>query len=85
MGLSNISQAAIIVLAFLLPIFTYIYFTGGPGRKKSTAGSLPAPTEITTLYIHPIKSCHGISVQSAKLLPTGLDLGIYTPNFLEDV
>lgn len=85
MALSNISQAAIIILVSLLPIFIYTYFTGGSGRQKNTAGSLPAPTEIRALYVHPIKSCRGISVQSAKLLPTGLDLGLYTPNFLMDV
>ncbi|KAH7083324.1 hypothetical protein BKA63DRAFT_150806 [Paraphoma chrysanthemicola] len=71
-ALSSTSQAAIIASAFLVPVLTYIYFTRKP--KKSSAGPLPEPTEITALYIHPIKSCHGISVQSAKLLPTGLDL-----------
>ncbi|KAH7116133.1 MOSC domain-containing protein [Dendryphion nanum] len=77
MVLSSISQVVIIVLAFVLPVFTYIYVTGGLGRRKNTTGPLPAPTEITALYVHPIKSCYGISVPSAKLLPTGLDLALY--------
>ncbi|KAF1845415.1 MOSC-domain-containing protein [Cucurbitaria berberidis CBS 394.84] len=73
MALSNATQGAIILSAFFLPILTYIYFTRSP-QQKNAAGPLPPPTEITALLIHPIKSCHGISVQSAKLLPTGLDL-----------
>jgi hypothetical protein len=77
-ALSATTQAAIIASAFLIPVLTYVYFTRSQ-KRKSTAGPLPAPTEVTALYIHPIKSCHGISVQSAKLLPTGLDLGTYFP------
>ena len=45
-------------------------------EEEVDAGPLPPPTEITALYIHPVKSCHGISVQSARVLPTGLDLGM---------
>jgi hypothetical protein len=75
MALSITSQAAIIFTAFIIPVLTYIYLTRASNEQKDTAGPLPASTEITALYIHPIKSCHGISVQSAKLLPTGLDLG----------
>lgn len=71
------TQLAIVLSAFLLPVLTYLYFTKAT-TKKSNAGPLPPPTEITALYIHPIKSCHGIKVQSAKLLPTGLDLGKIT-------
>ncbi|KAF2259765.1 MOSC-domain-containing protein [Lojkania enalia] len=72
MALSNTSQGAIIISVFLLPILTYILYTRFFLRKSSTP--LPPPTEITRLFIHPIKSCHGISVPSARLLPTGLDL-----------
>ncbi|KAH7383264.1 hypothetical protein BKA66DRAFT_463480 [Pyrenochaeta sp. MPI-SDFR-AT-0127] len=73
MVVSNTTQAAVILSAFFLPVLTYVYFTRGQ-QQKGRAGPLPAPTEITALFIHPIKSCHGLSVQSAKLLPTGLDL-----------
>ncbi|KZM24353.1 uncharacterized protein EKO05_0005622 [Ascochyta rabiei] len=73
MAQSNGTQLAIILSLFFLPILTYLYFTRAQ-PKKSNAGPLPPPTEITALYIHPIKSCHGIKVQSAKLLLTGLDL-----------
>jgi hypothetical protein len=74
MAQSQPTQLAIVLSAFFLPILTYLYFTRVQS-KKSNAGPLPPPTEITALYIHPIKSCHGIKVQSAKLLPTGFDLG----------
>ncbi|KAH6633594.1 hypothetical protein C7974DRAFT_334811 [Boeremia exigua] len=73
MAQSQATQLAIILATFLLPILSYLYFTRVPS-KKNNAGPLPPSTEITALYIHPIKSCHGIKVQSAKLLPTGLDL-----------
>ncbi|KAF9700365.1 hypothetical protein EKO04_001222 [Ascochyta lentis] len=73
MAQSNATQLAIVLSLFFLPILSYLYFTRVQ-PKKSNAGPLPPPTEITALYIHPIKSCHGIKVQSAKLLPTGLDL-----------
>ncbi|KAJ4295430.1 hypothetical protein N0V90_007442 [Kalmusia sp. IMI 367209] len=72
MAHSSASQLAIILITFLLPILTYLYYTQKP--KKSSAGLLPPPTEITNIFIHPIKSCHGLTVKSAKLLPTGLDL-----------
>ncbi|KAL1594468.1 hypothetical protein SLS60_010228 [Paraconiothyrium brasiliense] len=72
MVLSNAGQLVIIFSTFLLPILTYLYFTQRP--KKSSAGPLPPPTEITDIFIHPIKSCHYLTVKSAKLLPTGLDL-----------
>lgn len=71
---SNTIQGAIIASTFLVPLLTYIYFTRTQ-KQKNRAGPLPEATEVTALYIHPIKSCHGIQVQSAKLLPTGLDLG----------
>jgi len=74
MALPATTQVAILLSIFVLPILTYIYFTKNQ-QAKSNAGPLPAATEITGLFIHPIKSCHGISVKSAKLLPTGLDLG----------
>lgn len=77
MAQSQATQLAIVLSAFFLPILTYLYFTRSQ-TKNSSAGPLPPPTEITALYIHPIKSCHGIKVQSAKLLPTGLDLGKLT-------
>lgn len=73
MPLSNASQAVIIVSAFLLPLVTYILHMRI--AKPETASALPSPTEITNLFIYPVKSCHGISVPSALLLPTGLDLG----------
>jgi uncharacterized protein YcbX len=72
MALSNASHLAVIFSTFLLPIITYLYFTQRP--KKNSAGPLPPPTEITELFIHPIKSCHYLTVKSARLLPTGLDL-----------
>jgi hypothetical protein len=74
MAFSAATQATVILSIFVIPILTYIYFTRSQ-QPKSTGGPLPPPTEITALFIHPIKSCHGISVQSAKLLHTGLDLG----------
>jgi hypothetical protein len=74
MALPATMQAAILLSIFILPILTYVYFTKNQ-QAKDTAGPLPPATEITGLFIHPIKSCHGISVRSAKLLPTGLDLG----------
>jgi hypothetical protein len=73
--LSITTQGVIIASAFFIPVLTYLYFTRSQ-KQRNNAGPLPEPTEITALYIHPIKSCHGISVQSAKLLPTGLDLGM---------
>ncbi|KAF2796954.1 hypothetical protein K505DRAFT_415405 [Melanomma pulvis-pyrius CBS 109.77] len=72
MALSNTSQGAIIISIFLLPIVTYLLYTRISHEKS--AGPLPPSTEITNLFIYPIKSCHGISVPSARLLPTGLDL-----------
>ena len=75
MVLPNSSQIAVILATFILPLLAYVYLNRLQTKPKNTAGPLPAATEVTALYIHPIKSCHGISVQSAKLLPTGLDLG----------
>ncbi|ORX97111.1 hypothetical protein BCR34DRAFT_578157 [Clohesyomyces aquaticus] len=72
MALSEITKVAIILTAFFLPILTYLYYTGSLRSKSS--GPLPPPTKITSLFIYPIKSCHGISVPSTRLLPTGLDL-----------
>lgn len=74
MALPATTQIAVLLSIFILPILTYIYFTKNQ-QAKSTVGPLPPTTEITGLFIHPIKSCHGLSVKSAKLLPTGLDLG----------
>ncbi len=71
---STTTQVAVILLTLVLPILAYLYLTGNI-KRQSAAGPLPPPTVITALRIHPIKSCHGIAVQSAKLLPTGLDLG----------
>ncbi|KAF2706972.1 MOSC domain-containing protein [Pleomassaria siparia CBS 279.74] len=68
----NTSQGAIIISVFLLPILTYVLWQYI--QQVESAGPLPSPTEITNLFIYPIKSCHGISVPSARLLPTGLDL-----------
>ncbi|CAN9299450.1 unnamed protein product [Alternaria alternata] len=73
MALAATTQIAVILPIFILPILTYLYFNKVE-QVKSTAGPLPPATEITGLFIHPIKSCHGLSVKSAKLLPTGLDL-----------
>lgn len=73
---SNATQGVVVLSAFFLPILAYVFVTRSQ-KPKNTAGPLPPPTEITALFIHPIKSCHGISVSSAKLLPTGLDLGMY--------
>lgn len=66
-------QLVVVALAFFLPILLYLYYNRKP--TKSSAGPLPPPTEITDIFIHPIKSCHYLTVKSAKLLPTGLDLG----------
>uniref|UniRef100_C9K7D3 MOSC domain containing protein n=1 Tax=Alternaria alternata TaxID=5599 RepID=C9K7D3_ALTAL len=74
MAISNISQAVVMTLVLLLTLFIYTYLSGRIRLQKSTAKLLPPSTEITALYIHPIKSCYGIAVTSAKLLPTGLDL-----------
>ena len=76
MALNDFSKAIVVLSAFFLPILTYLYFTRSqtPIKKKKDAGPLPAPTEITNILIHPIKSCHGIAVKKARLLPTGLDL-----------
>ncbi|KAF1977344.1 hypothetical protein BU23DRAFT_526728 [Bimuria novae-zelandiae CBS 107.79] len=72
MAFSDLSHLAVVLTTFLLPIVTYLYFFRG--SQKSSAGPLPPPTEITDIFIHPIKSCHYLTVKSAKLLPTGLDL-----------
>ncbi|KAF2116198.1 hypothetical protein BDV96DRAFT_45219 [Lophiotrema nucula] len=72
MALSSTSQAAIILSIFLVPILSYLYLQRY--TRKSSGGPIPPPTQITKLLIYPIKSCHGISVPSARLLPTGLDL-----------
>lgn len=74
MAYSGPTQVAILLSAFCVPLATYIFFQRWNRAAKNPAGPLPEPTEITALFIHPIKSCHGISVKSAKVLPTGLDL-----------
>ncbi|KAF2020923.1 MOSC-domain-containing protein [Aaosphaeria arxii CBS 175.79] len=83
MASSSTTQGAIVLSVFFLPILTYFLYirltTQAQSKSLNTkpqrdVGPLPAPTKITQLLIHPIKSCHGISVPSAKLLPTGLDL-----------
>ncbi|KAF1911119.1 hypothetical protein BDU57DRAFT_524843 [Ampelomyces quisqualis] len=61
----NNTQLAIIASAFFVPVLIYLYFTRAQ-TKKGNAGPLPESTEITALYVYPIKSCHGISVQSTK-------------------
>jgi hypothetical protein len=71
----ELSNGAIVVSLFLLPIATYLAYTRITRAKSG--GKLPPPTEITQLVVYPIKSCHGIPVPSATLLPTGLDLGTY--------
>jgi hypothetical protein len=80
-AISGTTEAAVVASAFLVPLITYVLFTKFQKQKKNDAGPLPEATEITALYIHPIKSCHGIQVQSAKLLPTGLDLGNFPSYF----
>ncbi|KAF2465560.1 uncharacterized protein BDR25DRAFT_270193 [Lindgomyces ingoldianus] len=72
MALSSATQSAIILPAFFLPILTFVFYTRF--LRSKTSGPLPPPTQITNLFVYPIKSCHGISVPSARLLPTGLDL-----------
>ncbi|KAF2849885.1 MOSC-domain-containing protein [Plenodomus tracheiphilus IPT5] len=74
MAYSVVTQVAVLLSIFCIPLVTYFLFQRWNQVPRKSAGPLPAPTEITALFIHPIKSCHGISVQSAKLLPTGLDL-----------
>lgn len=73
MASSTASQAAIVISVFFLPLVTYFIFTQARQNHKSY-GPLPSSTPITKIFIHPIKSCHGISVPRARLLPTGLDL-----------
>lgn len=83
MALSPPTQAAIILSIFFIPILTYLYLNRtAPFKqeekeivKEKDAGPLPPPTEITKLFIHPVKSCHGIEVRKARVLGTGLDLG----------
>lgn len=72
MAPSTTNQGVIVVSAFLLPIVTYLIYQRTTKSKSTTP--LPPPTEITQLMIYPIKSCHGISVPSVRLLPTGLEL-----------
>ncbi|KAF2874445.1 MOSC domain-containing protein [Massariosphaeria phaeospora] len=72
MALSDATQGAIILSVFLLPILTYVFYTRAPASNP--AGPLPPATEITKLFVYPVKSCHGISLPSVQLLPTGLDL-----------
>ncbi|PVH92366.1 hypothetical protein DM02DRAFT_635408 [Periconia macrospinosa] len=88
MAFSAASQGAIILSIFFLPILTYLFWNRGSKESKKNlkqtddkakekekpAGPIPPPTEVTNIFIHPIKSCHGLSVKKAKLLPTGLDL-----------
>ncbi|KAF2749593.1 MOSC domain-containing protein [Sporormia fimetaria CBS 119925] len=64
----------VVLTALVLPLLTYLAFRWRFQNGKGKAEDLPAPTEITQLMIYPIKSCHGISVPRARLLPTGLDL-----------
>jgi len=71
MALPNTSQIAIVTAIFILPLSLYLVFDRWSKRTKLP---IPPPTTITNLFIHPIKSCHGIPVPSAHLLPTGLDL-----------
>lgn len=44
------------------------------GSKLPALPKSPPPTNIVGLRIHPIKSCRGFTVQSAKLLKSGFDL-----------
>ena len=77
MALSQASRGAIAISAFLIPVLTYLYFNRSQSKKSAGPGPLPPPTEITSIFIHPIKSCHGLTVKEARLLPTGLDLGMF--------
>ena len=46
-------------------------------KAKTSTGDDLLPShadEIVGLYVYPIKSCRGFQVDSAQLLPTGLDL-----------
>ncbi|KAF2674898.1 MOSC-domain-containing protein [Microthyrium microscopicum] len=43
-------------------------------RDNEKKPPLPQPTKISDIRIYPIKSCRGISVKSATLLRTGIDL-----------
>ncbi|CAI6315026.1 unnamed protein product [Periconia digitata] len=87
MAFSATTQGAIVLTIFLLPILTYLYWGRSSKQAKQSnavkydikkkvvdAGPLPMPTEITSIFVHPIKSCHGLTVKKAKLLPTGFDL-----------
>ncbi|OCL06917.1 MOSC-domain-containing protein [Glonium stellatum] len=67
----TLTQICITVSTFLIPLSLYFLF----GRSHRPPNlPIPPPTKITKLFIYPIKSCHGIRVPSAQLLPTGLDL-----------
>ncbi|KAF2493334.1 hypothetical protein BU16DRAFT_528644 [Lophium mytilinum] len=71
MALSKALQAVIVTAILILPLSIYLIINQWSKRSRIP---LPPPTTITNLFLHPIKSCHGISVTSARLLPTGLDL-----------
>jgi hypothetical protein len=83
MDISEASRGALALSAFLVPVLTYFYFARKPSKQTAGAGPLPPPTEITNIFIHPIKSCHGLAVKEAKLLPTGLDLGMSSPMLVD--
>jgi hypothetical protein len=74
MALFNVSPGAVAFSIFVLPIVAYLYYTRS--LQSKLVGPLPPPNKITKLFVYPIKSCHGISVDKAKLLLTGLDLGM---------
>ncbi|KAF2193799.1 MOSC domain-containing protein [Zopfia rhizophila CBS 207.26] len=68
---STATPVTIIICLSFLPLLTYLFYIH---HLKRISKPLPPPTRITNLFIYPIKSCHGISISSTTLLPTGLDL-----------
>jgi len=73
MPLSSASQEALVLTVFFAPILAYLFIKRSASKFNRR---LPSPTEITNILIHPIKSCHGLNVKLARLLPTGFDLGM---------
>ncbi|KAL1644175.1 hypothetical protein SLS58_004455 [Diplodia intermedia] len=71
-----LASALLIILPTAFFLLRYLGRNAGersPGQPPSPP-PLPPADSIVSLRIYPIKSCRGITVPSAKLLRTGLDL-----------
>lgn len=75
--LANLSGTLLACIAATV-LFMYIYanYVDEPTKPLSSkpGPDMPPPSEVTQLWIYPIKSCRGIRVESARLKKTGLDL-----------